>query len=60
MKYSEFTKELRNDGCKFIKHGANHDEWIGINGKTFYVPRHKGKEVPNGLYHAIRKQAGLE
>lgn len=60
MKYSEFIKILRQNGCQQIDEGANHETWVNAQGKKFYVPRHKTHDVPIGTYNAIMKQAGLK
>ena len=61
MKTSELTKKLRNGGCKFTGHGAEHDDWYcPATGKTVRVPRHGAKEVATGTANRILKDAGLK
>ncbi len=61
MKYSELKKILKKNGCTIHHEGANHEIWYSPkSGKTFPVGRHNNKDVVNGTYRAIMKQAGLE
>jgi predicted RNA binding protein YcfA (HicA-like mRNA interferase family) len=61
MKTSELTRLLAQNGCRCTGHGTRHDEWYSpINGKTFWVPRHGAKEIPQGTARKILKDAGLK
>lgn len=60
MKTAELVKLLKKHGIKFVRAGANHDEYYSpITGKKFPVWRHS-KEVPTGTLHEILKQAGVK
>ena len=60
MRTSELKILLKQAGCYFISHGANHDKWFSpITGNMFVLPRHDGQELPTGTLNAIKKQAGL-
>lgn len=59
MKYSELVRVLEREGWSKTNK-TNHD-WFSKPGfKSFPVPRHQSKEVPNGTLNAILKQAGLK
>ena len=60
IKVSELVKILRENGCRFIKHGGEHDEWASPTGKKFRIPRHPSKEIPKGTLNKILKDAGLK
>lgn len=61
MKVSEMIKKLKKIGCYILSHGKEHDEWYSpVTGKTFRVPRHPSKELPNGTENSIKKDAGLK
>ena len=61
MKTSELIKILKKNGCKLMRHGANHDKWYSpISDKSFILPRHGSKEVKTGTAQEILKDAGLK
>jgi len=61
MKYSEVKKQLKKHGCYMTNEGSNHEEWFSpITNVKFPVGRHGSKDVPNGTYNAILKQAGIK
>lgn len=61
MKYSELKKYLKENDCKFVQEGANHEIWYSEKtNKKFPVSRHNSKEIAKGTLKAILKQAGLE
>ena len=62
MRVSELIKTLKKTGyCRLVEHGAEHDKWYSEKtGKSFMVPRHPGKEIPNGTLNRILKDAGLK
>jgi len=58
MKLEEFKRYLAEQGATF-KAGAKH--WkVYLNGKQTTLPRHKGKEIGEGLRLTILKQLGLK
>lgn len=60
-KGSEVLRMLKKAGCKFLKHGTNHDWWINPkSGEKFQVPRHKSQEVHPDTLREIKKSAGIE
>jgi predicted RNA binding protein YcfA (HicA-like mRNA interferase family) len=59
MKYSELYKVLIKNGFE-KKSKTNHYWFSKLGCKSFPVPRHPSKEVPNGILNAILKQAGLK
>jgi mRNA interferase HicA len=59
MRYSELEKILFKNG--WTKKSKTKHDWFSKPGcKSFPVPRHPSKEVPNGTLNAILKQAGLK
>ena len=57
MKTKDLNQLLEKNGCKFKRHGANHD--IYVNGKEREsVVRHK--EMDEELAKAIIKRRGLK
>ena len=60
MKVSELVKILKRNGCKFVRHGKEHDVWqSSITNKKIRIPRHKNQEIPTGTAKQILKDAGL-
>jgi len=60
MKTSDLLKQLKKNGCTFVRHGKRHDIWGSpITGKLFPVPRHGAKEIPTGTANEIKEQAGI-
>ena len=58
MKRNELLRQLKKEGCKFLRHGSRHD--IYINPKTGQkqpVPRHS--EIDNALAKHIKKYLGI-
>lgn len=46
VKTNELLRLLRDGGCEFLRHGANHDIWINPKtGARSAVPRHGAQEV---------------
>lgn len=61
MKYSELKKLLKQNGCKMIREGANHEQWYSPKtGKKFSVGRHNTEDVKTGTLKSIMRDAGLE
>lgn len=65
MKGSELERLLKSYGCypltEKARKGTKHDKWFSpINGQIFTVPRHKGKEVADGTFWSILKDAGIK
>ena len=61
MKYSELKKLLKQNGCKMIREGANHEQWYSPKtGKKFSVGRHNTEDVKVGTLKSIMRDAGLE
>ena len=59
MKRREFVRRLVEDGCVFLRPGANHDLYMNpITGQKQPVPRHT--EIDNDLAKHIRKYLGLK
>lgn len=60
MKYSELIAELKNAGCYFVRHGADHDIWYSpITNRHFPLPGHQSRETAKGTERAIKKMAGI-
>lgn len=60
MKTSDLLKQLKKNGCTFVRHGKRHDIWESpITGRLFAVPRHGAKEIPTGTANEIKEQAGI-
>ncbi|MDR3021847.1 MAG: type II toxin-antitoxin system HicA family toxin [Clostridiales bacterium] len=60
MKYSELKRLLKENNCKLVREGANHEVWYSpkTDGE-FVVGRHNNQEVRTGTLHAIYKQSGI-
>ena len=59
MKRKEFVRQLKKDGCMFLRAGANHDLYLNpVNGRKQPVPRHT--EIDNNLANHIRKYLGMK
>ncbi|MCL2566278.1 MAG: type II toxin-antitoxin system HicA family toxin [Defluviitaleaceae bacterium] len=60
MKTSEFIRQLKKQGIKFLKHGTNHDWYINPeNNKVAQIGRHGAKDLKKGTMNAILKDLGL-
>ena len=62
MKYSEFRRWLKKNGCTFDTHegGSGHIN-VYYNGKRTQLPAHgAGKDLKKGLVEGIKKQLGLK
>ena len=59
MKYSEFFREIKKKGWKFIRQGKGSHEIHEKGGKEVSIPNHGTKEMPNGLEKSLRKEMGL-
>jgi predicted RNA binding protein YcfA (HicA-like mRNA interferase family) len=58
MKRSEFIRQLKKDGCVFLRSGSRHDIYFNPKkGLQQPVPRHN--EIDNVLAKHIRKYLGL-
>jgi mRNA interferase HicA len=58
MKRSKLIKYLVENGCEFIREGANHSLYKNIkNGKLTTVPRHS--DVKENLCRKICKDLGI-
>jgi predicted RNA binding protein YcfA (HicA-like mRNA interferase family) len=56
MKTRQFVKRLKAAGCRFVRHGGDHDIWYSpITGRTDEVPRHGSHEVKKGLLKSLEK-----
>lgn len=61
MKTSELIKILKRNNCYLLEHGKEHDKWhSNITGKSFMLPRHKSREIPQGTVKRIFTDAGLK
>lgn len=57
MKWSEFIKQAEAEGWRFWKNGGRHDQYRHPDRKDIMViPRHRSKEIPNGLMLKLKKQ----
>jgi mRNA interferase HicA len=58
MTANELRRRLLKAGC-VVEEGRRH--WIvRYRGTRTTVPRHPGKEIKSGTYHAILKQLGID
>ncbi|MCL2748262.1 MAG: type II toxin-antitoxin system HicA family toxin [Oscillospiraceae bacterium] len=58
---NELTRLARKHGCRILRHGSAHDEWVNPGtGQTSWIPRHPGKELPTGTAKQIMKSLGLK
>lgn len=55
MKAGLLKKRLKAKGAKLKRQGGNHEVWVSMNGKEFYVPRHP--EINEITAKAILNQA---
>ena len=61
MKVSEFIRQLRKQGIKFVEHGKLHDKYVNpANGKSTRIPRHQSQEIRTGTREQILKDLGLK
>jgi mRNA interferase HicA len=62
MKYTEFRRWLKKQGCTFKSHqGGSGHVHVYYNGKKTQLPAHgAGKELKKGLVEDIKKQLGLK
>jgi hypothetical protein len=54
----ELEAWLAVHGAARIRHGSAHDVWLGPNGQTAPIPRHREIKTPTG--RAICAQLGVE
>ena len=59
MKGKELIKILKKDGWKIDRINGSH-HILKKEDKTITVPVHSNRDIPNGTYNAIIKQAGLK
>ena len=56
MKTKQFVKEIEAAGCRFVRHGGNHDLWYSpLTGNMGAIPRHDAQEMPKGLERKLRR-----
>lgn len=61
MKYSEFRRWLKKQGCTFeTREGGTSHMIVRYKGKQTSFPMHGSKEIGTGLVQAIKKQLGLK
>ena len=48
MRTAELVKLLKKNGCRFLKHLANHDMYESPSGNKILVGRHGREEVATG------------
>ena len=59
MNRKQFMRNLKKDGCIFLREGGRHDLYMNpITGQKQPVPRHK--EIDDALAKHIRKYLGLK
>jgi len=57
---AEFIRRITRTGFRLVAHGKKHDIYENRStGKRVIVARH-AKEIPNGTYRAMLKDAGLD
>jgi predicted RNA binding protein YcfA (HicA-like mRNA interferase family) len=57
---AELVRRLTKAGFRLVIHGKRHDIYENVrSGKRVIVGRHS-KEIPNGTYRSILRDAGLE
>lgn len=59
MKYSEFLKQARKNGWRFLGPGKGSHEIWEKNGQTVSIPNHGTKEIPKGLEKSLKKEMGI-
>ncbi|MEI7488371.1 MAG: type II toxin-antitoxin system HicA family toxin [Chryseobacterium sp.] len=59
MKSSEFIREIKQKGWKFLRQGKGSHEIYEKDGKQETVPNHGSKEIGKGLELKLRKKMGL-
>ena len=57
MKRVKLIKHLRKCGCRFVRHGGNHDIWLGPTGRE--APANRTGEIKKGTVLGLRKQLGV-
>jgi predicted RNA binding protein YcfA (HicA-like mRNA interferase family) len=57
---AELIRRLRRAGFRLIAHGKKHDVYENSGSdRRVIVPRHS-REIPNGTYHSMLRDAGLD
>lgn len=60
-KVNELLRKLKKDGWFLYRHGKKHDMYAHPTKKGMLtIPRHGSKEIANGTYRSILKDAGLK
>lgn len=62
MKYSEFKRWLKQQGCSFLEgkgHGKGSHLTVLYKERKTTLPFHASKEISEGLRRAIIKQLGI-
>jgi predicted RNA binding protein YcfA (HicA-like mRNA interferase family) len=58
MKREELVRELRQAGCRLLRHGGRHDIYLNpTTGRKAPVPRHR--EISDSLCRLIKRQLGI-
>ncbi|HQU46114.1 MAG TPA: type II toxin-antitoxin system HicA family toxin [Pirellulales bacterium] len=58
MKRDDLIRELRQAGCRLLRHGGRHDVYVNpANGRKAPVPRHR--EISSSLCRLIKRQLGI-
>lgn len=50
---SKVLKMMRENGWELLRHGHDHDVWVGPNGTRFPVARHR--QMSPGVYRKLLK-----
>lgn len=58
-KTSDLVRRLTKAGFVLVRHGSRHDIYENAERRRVVVPRH-AREIPNGTYRSILKDAGLD
>jgi len=61
MKYKDLTRRLRQLDCEFLRQAAgSHEIWRNPANNNFTViPKHGGRDIPNGTVRAILRQLDI-
>lgn len=60
MKWNEFIKLIKAKGWRCERSGGRHDVYTHPDKKhPLIIPRHGAAEIKDGLYHRLKKEAGL-
>jgi predicted RNA binding protein YcfA (HicA-like mRNA interferase family) len=58
MTKREAERLAKENGARFMRHGASHDLWMSADGEIIAIPRHP-KDFTRGVEHDIKSKLGI-